>query len=364
MKIQELVKTLENMAPLALQEDYDNAGLVTGNHDQEVDRCLVCLDVSPEVIEEAVSLDIHLIISHHPVIFRGVKRLDENDLTGGMLIRAIKSGIALYSMHTNLDNVMNGVNGILADKIGLKDQKILRPIKGGLMKLVTFCPTAHAGKVREAIFSAGAGVIGNYDCCSYNIEGKGSFRANDQAKPFVGEAHKVHFEEELRIETILPAYLATAVTRAMIEAHPYEEVAYDLYPLANANPMTGAGRIGILENEMGEEDFLKFLKSVLHAACLRYSPITGKKIKKVALCGGAGSFLIPDAVREQADVFITGDLKYHQFFEPNGNFLLVDAGHFETEQFTVELIASNIKDIFPNFAVHISKMSKNPVNYL
>jgi dinuclear metal center YbgI/SA1388 family protein len=288
----------------------------------------------------------------------------DDDPTGQLLVLALKNDIALLSLHTNLDNTYEGVNHILSKKIGLKDQQILRPMKDQLIKLVVFCPLSAAEIVRSAIFEAGAGVIGNYDCCSYNVEGKGSFRAGEKANPFVGNINEIHFEDEIRIETILPVYIKSKVIRAMISAHPYEEVAYDVYPLLNKNPLTGAGMIGELTTEMNETDFMKLLKDVLGVPYLRHSRLKGEMVSRVALCGGSGSFLMEDAIHQGADTFITADIKYHQFFSASGRILLIDAGHFETEQFTVELIASFLKDIFPNFAVHISKVAQNPVNYL
>ena len=334
LKLKQVIDKLESLAPLSLQEEYDNAGLVTGNPDREIDKCLICLDVTPEVIDEAVRGNFLLIISHHPVIFKELKRISEEDPTGIIILRAIKSDIALYSMHTNLDNIQSGVNRILCEKIGLSDCRILRPLKGQLRKLVTFCPISHSEKVRTAIFRAGAGVIGNYDCCSYNVEGKGTFRANENANPFVGETNQLHFEEEVRVETILPAYLQNSVVEAMIAAHPYEEVAYDIYPLLNASPVHGAGMIGKLDGQMNEPEFLNHLKKVLNARSLRHSELTGRSISKVAVCGGSGGFLLEDAIQVNADVLVTADIKYHRFFDAHGHLLLVDAGHYETEQFT------------------------------
>jgi dinuclear metal center YbgI/SA1388 family protein len=316
------------------------------------------------VLEEARSQSIPLIISHHPVIFKGLKKVIPGDMIEDILIKAVRYDIALYSMHTNLDNIHYGVNDILCQKVGLTSRKVLRPVKGQLNKLVVFCPLTHAEKVREAIFEAGAGVIGNYDCCSYNIEGKGSFRANEHANPFVGKANEIHFEEEVRIETILPSYLLNKVIQSMIAAHPYEEVAYDVYPLLNQNQSVGAGMIGELDTGISERDFMKRLKEVLSIPVLRHSPLTGSNIKRVALCGGSGSFLIEDAIGSGADAFVTADIKYHQYFAALDRILLIDAGHYETEQFTTELITRYLKEIFPNFAVHNSKVAQNPVNYL
>jgi dinuclear metal center YbgI/SA1388 family protein len=364
MKVKELIKALDSLAPLSLQESYDNAGLAVGSPENEIDACLVCLDVTPEVLSEAKAGGIQMVISHHPVIFKDLKRITDNDPTGFLVMEAIRNNIMLCSMHTNLDNVNRGVNGALAERIGLRNLEILRPLSGQLRKLVTFCPSAHAEKVREAIFAAGAGIIGNYDCCSYNTAGQGSFRANDRANPFVGEANQLHFEEEVRIETVLPAYLEKEVIRAMISAHPYEEVAYDIYPLLNTHPGIGAGMKGDLPESMEEKEFIAHLKRVLKVPQVRHSDLTGKKISRVAICGGAGGFLLNDAISSKADAFITADLRYHQFFDARGKILMIDAGHFETEQFTTALIAHYLKEIFPNFAVHISKVAANPVNYI
>jgi dinuclear metal center YbgI/SA1388 family protein len=364
MKIKEIVRALDSMAPLYLQEDYDNAGLVAGDPEKEANSCLLCVDVTPEVMQEAEARAIPLVISHHPVIFSGLKKIIRGNTQADILTMALKNDISLYSMHTNLDNIDSGVNRVLGDKLGLDNLRILRPMKDQLVKLAVFCPVSHAEQVRAAIFQAGAGVIGNYDCCSYNIEGKGSFRANERATPFVGKAHEIHFEDEIRIETLMPVYLKDQVVNAMKDAHPYEEVAYDLYPLINDNPVTGAGMLGDLPKEMTGEDLLAFLKKVLGIPCIRHSMIMKGKIKKVAVCGGSGSFLMEDAIRAEAGAFVTADLKYHQFFDATGRILLVDAGHFETEQFTVEIIARYLNDIFPTFAVHISKVAQNPVKYL
>jgi dinuclear metal center YbgI/SA1388 family protein len=352
------------MAPLSLQEGYDNSGLACGDPEKEIDRCLVCLDVTTEVVEEARSQSIPLIISHHPVIFSGIKKIVPGNMVEDIIIQSIRHDIALYSMHTNLDNIRKGVNDILCRKLGLENLKVLKPVKGQLNKLVVFCPVSHVEKVRAAIFEAGAGVIGNYDCCSFNIEGKGSFRANEKADPFVGKANEVHFEDEVRIETILPFYIQGKVLDAMIEAHPYEEVAYDIYPLLNQNPYAGAGMLGEFDTGMTELDFMDHLKKALSVAMVKHSPLTGKKIRKVAVCGGSGNFLLDDAIKSGADAFVTAEIKYHQYFSALNRILLIDAGHYETEQFTTELIAEYFKEIFPNFAVHISKMARNPVNYL
>ena len=363
MKINSIISVLEQLAPLSYQEDYDNAGLTIGNPDMEVAGCLICLDISESVIEEATAKGIKLILSHHPLIFRGLKRLTGQTMTERIAEKAIREGVAIYSMHTNLDNIFDGVNKILSDKLGLKDVSILRKMGGTLRKLVTFCPVTHADKVREAVFVAGAGNIGEYDQCSFNSKGQGTFRAGKQANPYAGEIGSLHFEPEVRIETIFPAYLQKTVISALLEAHPYEEVAYDIYRLENESNRHGAGMIGYLPAKMTELDFLVLLKDKLKIKCIRHSPLLGKMVETVAVCGGSGSFLIPDAIKHNADFFVTGDVKYHQFFDAEAKIVIADAGHFETEQFTCNLLADYLKKNFSNFAVQISETTVNPVNY-
>ena len=363
MQISEIASVLETLAPLSFQEDYDNSGLAVGNLDKEVHGCLICLDINEEVIKEALAKKLNLIISHHPVIFKGIKRLTGQTMTERIVAQAIREDIAIYSVHTNLDNVHQGVNKMLCEKLGLVNSGILRKMSGNLRKLVTFCPLSHADQVREAVFNAGAGHIGEYDRCSFNAEGKGTFRAGEQADPFVGEIGKLHFEDEVRIETIFPSYLQKNVITALLESHPYEEVAYDIYRLENDSDRNGAGMIGYLPDKLTEAEFLTKLKDVLQVACIRHSPLLGHQVEKVAVCGGSGSFLIPDAIRQKADFFVTADIKYHQFFDAEGKMVIADAGHFETEQFTCNLLADHLKKNFPNFAIQISETRVNPVNY-
>lgn len=363
MKLRELLEVFEQYAPASLQETYDNSGLQIGSPDQEMNRGLICLDVTPAIVEEAISKDCDLILSHHPLIFKGLKKITGGHFTERVIIEAIRNNIAIVSMHTNLDNIDRGVNFMLGKKLGLKNLSILQGRKGLLRKLVTFCPHAHAEEVRAAIFRAGAGHIGEYDCCSYNVEGQGTFRAGAGTRPFVGKQDELHTEPEVRIETILPAYLEGRVVEAMKKSHPYEEVAYDIYPLENVFERTGSGMVGELEIPLSENDFLEKLKKDLKIPCLRHTDFSGKAIKRVAFCGGSGSFLMDQARRAGADVFVTGDLKYHQFFEADERLLLVDAGHYETEQFTKELLYDIVNKNFSNFALQISGLNTNPVQY-
>lgn len=364
MKIKDLTRCLEDFAPIGLQESYDNSGLLIGLPDKEIKKVLITLDVTDEVVDEAIQGECGLIIAHHPLIFKGIKRLNGNSLTERLLVKLIKSDIAVYAIHTNLDNVKSGVNGMLAGKLDLRNVQVLVPLTGNLQKLVTFCPTNHADEVREAIFDAGAGHIGNYDSCSYNLDGKGSFRALDGADPFVGKKEVLHFENEVRIESIASKFKMPLIIKSMIKAHPYEEVAYDVYPLENENLGTGAGIIGELKNETDAKIFLVSVKNILGSKAIKHSPLIKRKIKKVAVCGGSGAFLISSAKRAGADIFITGDVKYHDFFEHHYEMTIADAGHYETEQFTKELIYSILKEKFPTFALLISKINTNPVNIL
>jgi len=364
MKIDEIVKCLDSFAPLSLQEHYDNSGLILGDRNAECTAALLCIDVTEEVIAEAVSLGANLVVAHHPIIFGGLKRITGKNYVERTVIKAIKNDVAIYACHTNLDVMPEGVSKRMCDKLGLTNCMPLDPVQNLLKKLVCFVPTDHANAVRNAIFEAGAGSIGNYDCCSYNIEGQGTFRANEAAKPFVGEIGQIHHEKEIRIETIFPSFLENAVIKNMLKAHPYEEVAYDIYSVSNKQNIIGLGMIGSLAEPMDEIDFLNTVKETFHAGCLRYTPLLGKKVKKVALCGGSGSSLLSKAIGAGADVFITADFKYHQFFDAENRLVIADIGHYESEQFTKEIFFETLSEKFPNFAFHFSQVNTNPINYL
>lgn len=363
MKIKDITNYLESLAPLSLQESYDNSGLITGNRNDKLKGVLITLDTTEDVIDEAMEKNANLIISHHPIIFKGLKRLTGNNYVERSVIKAIKNDIALYSIHTNLDNSTEGVNRKLSEKLDLEDCRILKPKQNLLRKLVTFVPIDHAEKVRESIFNAGAGQIGNYDSCSFNLSGEGTFRGGDNTNPYVGEKGKIHYENEIRVETIYPEYIEKNILKALFESHPYEEVAYDIYPLNNLFNQVGAGMIGVLKNSKTEEEFLSFVKNNLNCQTIRHTKMLGKKIKTVALCGGSGSFLINDAIRQKADAYISGDIKYHEFFDSDNKILIIDAGHYETEQFTKELIFDTLKKKFNNFACFLSEANTNPINY-
>jgi dinuclear metal center YbgI/SA1388 family protein len=363
MKLKEITDHLESIAPLAYQESYDNAGLICGSHDMEISAALICLDSTEAVLDEAIAAGCNLVIAHHPIVFSGLKKFNGKNYVERVIIKAIQNNIAIYAAHTNLDNVSDGVNAKIAEKLGLKNCRILVPQKDKLKRLITFCPQEKADEVRNAMFKAGAGQIGNYDECSFNSMGTGTFRAGENADPYVGRPGERHEEKEVKIETILPAHLESRVISAMIKAHPYEEVAYDLIPLSNVHKEVGSGMIGEI-GETEEMDFLKGLKSAMKAESVRFTALKGKKVRKVAVCGGSGSFLLPAAIRAGADVFVTADFKYHQFFDAEDQIVIADIGHYESEQYTSELFYEILKKKFRTFALHLSKINTNPINYL
>jgi dinuclear metal center YbgI/SA1388 family protein len=364
MKIIDLISAIEVFAAPELQEDYDNAGLITGNGDWECSGVLCSLDVTLEVIKEAQASNCNLIISHHPIIFKGLKRINGKSYVENIIIEAIKNDIALYAAHTNLDNVLLGVNGMIAQKLGLKDIEVLQPKKRLLRRLITFAPVDKAEEVRRAVFNAGAGHIGQYSECSFNSEGTGTFKAEEGADPYVGEIGKQHQEKETKIEIVYPFYLETQVVKALVKHHPYEEVAYDIFTMENSHLGMGSGVVGCLEAPMEEKGFLNLLKERFAANGIRYTSLLRKPIQKVAVCGGAGSFLLKKAISSQADIYITGDVKYHEFFDAEGKIVLADIGHYESEQYTVELLCDLLLKKFPTFAVLKSSVNTNPVNYL
>jgi dinuclear metal center YbgI/SA1388 family protein len=363
MKTREITSYLETVAPLQFQESYDNAGLILGDPEREITGILITLDATPKVIEEAVRKNCNLILAHHPLIFSGLKKITGRNYVEKAVEMAIKNDIAVYAAHTNLDNITGGVSSKMADKLGLVNQKILSPMQGALLKLVTFVPHNKADQVRNALCEAGAGKIGHYDYCTFNLEGNGTFRGNEQTNPFAGEKGTLHTEPETRIETIFPKAIQGKIISALLQSHPYEEVAYDLYPLENELPLAGSGIIGDLPQTMGEEDFLNLLKQNFHTGTIRHTPLLGKPIQKVALCGGSGSFLLKKAIGTGADIFISGDFKYHEFFDAEEKIVIADIGHYESEQFTKELFYELLTKNFPKFAVCLSEVNTNPVYY-
>lgn len=364
MKLSELSSFLDSLLPLSFQEEWDNSGLQTGDPGMEISSALVALDVTEAVVEEAVRTGSNLILSHHPLIFSSIRKITGRSSDERIIMNSIRNNIAIYSAHTNLDMVSNGVSKKMALKLGLENISVLRTLKNRLQKLVTFVPDDHLERVRDAVFSAGAGVIGNYDLCGFAADGTGSFRGGENTSPFAGKKGILHFEKEKRFETIFFSHLKDRVVKALLAAHPYEEVAYDIYALENDNIDAGLGCTGEFPEPVDETVFLFKLKSVFGAKGIRYSKLTGRPVKKVALCGGSGASLLNDALKRGADAFVTADIKYHAFFEPENRLLLVDCGHYETEKFSVEILYDLIVKNFPNFAVRFSETNTNPINYL
>jgi len=364
MKLSDLCNSLETLAPLYLQESYDNSGLLIGDKTKLIKKAIISLDVTEEVLDEAITNKADVIIAHHPLIFKSLKKLSGETMVERIILQAIKHDIAIYAIHTNLDNIFEGVNNVFAKQLGLQKLEILQPKPATLKKLIVYVPTSQAEKLRDALFVVGAGKIGNYDSCSFQLEGKGSFRALEGSNPFVGKEKELHFEEESKIEMVFPAYLKGKIIRTLHNNHPYEEPAYDIFALENEWNSTGAGMIGYLEKPMSELDFLKQVKEQTGSSCIRHSPFIGKTVQKIALCGGSGSFLIEAAKEAKADVFITGDVKYHEFFDADNAMLIGDIGHYESEQFTKQLLVDYLNKKFPNFAVRISERNTNVVNYL
>lgn len=363
MRIKEIIQYLEEVAPRSYQESYDNCGLLIGSDQTEITSVLISLDCTEEVVDEAIAQQCNFIIAHHPIIFGGLKKLTGSNYVERTVIKAIQNNIAIYAIHTNLDNVANGVNFKIAEQLGLQQTSVLDPKSNILQKLVSYVPTAHLEKLQAALFAAGAGHIGNYSECSFVSEGVGAFKAGEGAKPFVGGSNQRHQEAENRLEVVMPKYAQGKVLKALIENHPYEEVAYDIYDMANAHPQVGSGLIGILPEEMDENTFLAYLKDKMALKSIRYTKYNEKKIRKIAICGGAGSFLLKKAIAAGAQAFVSSDFKYHEFFDAEKHLMIADIGHYESEKFTKSLLSELIIKKFPTFAILLSKTDTNPVNY-
>ncbi|MEX2514161.1 MAG: Nif3-like dinuclear metal center hexameric protein [Cyclobacteriaceae bacterium] len=362
--IKEIISHLESIAPPSYQESYDNSGLIVGQLNEEVTGILCSLDVTEEVVLEAREKNCNLIISHHPIIFKGLKGLTGKNYVERTVILAIQYGIALYAIHTNLDHVHTGVNKKIAVKIGLDNVKILAPKKGLLTKLVTFIPLPDTEIVLNALYEAGAGIIGNYAHCNFKVMGEGTFLPTKGANPYLGKQGEEEKVNENRIEIMFPSYLKNKVIRALKMAHPYEEVAYYLQELENENQEVGAGMIGTIPNTMDEMEFLLHLKSTMGLKVIRHTGLLGKKIRKVALCGGAGIFLLPQAKMAGADIFITADVKYHEFFDAESQLVITDIGHYESEIYTKELLIDILSQKFSNIALYLTNIVTNPISYL
>lgn len=364
MKVKDIIAAIEEAAASIYQESYDNSGLQVGDPDDEVRGVLISLDVTEAVLQEAIDRGCNMIVAHHPLIFSGIKRLSGRNYVERVVIKAIRNNISIYAAHTNLDNMSHGVNAKIAEKLGLIDIKILAPMKDTLRKLYTYVPTGAAEAVKDALFAAGAGQIAEYSECSFGVSGTGTFRPSANANPIIGQPGGAREEvNELKIEVIVPKHRESQILQALFKAHPYEEVAYEMIALLNNNQEIGAGMVGLLSEPMEEKDFLNLLKQEMGADCIRYTALRGKKVNKVALCGGSGSFLLRDAIAAGADFFVTADFKYHQFFDAEGRIVIADIGHYESEQFTGEIFKAILNKKFPNFATLLSNLSTNPVKY-
>jgi len=362
--IKQVTNYLEKLAPLAYAENFDNVGLLVGNYSTKVTGILVTLDTLEKTVDEAITKKCNLIVSFHPIIFSGLKKLNGNNYVERVVIKAIKNDIAIYAMHTALDNTFKGVSAKMCEVIGLQNTQVLLPQKGHLKKLTTYIPNTDADNLRKKLFEAGAGNIGNYDSCSFNVNGNGTYRGNKSAKPTKGINGKLHSEPETAISVIFEKHLEKNILTALFNNHPYEEIAYEITTLDNLHQNIGMGMLGELENEIDANTFFTLLKNKFNLQAIRHSAISDKKIKKVAVLGGSGSFAIENAKKANADVFITADLKYHDFYKADNQIVLIDIGHYESEQFTKNLLVDYLTKKISNFAILLSERNTNPINYI
>ncbi|HKX85284.1 MAG TPA: Nif3-like dinuclear metal center hexameric protein [Flavobacterium sp.] len=364
MKIKEILSVLEEMAPLAYAEDFDNVGLLVGDASAEATGVLVCHDALETVIDEAIEKKCNLVVCFHPILFSGIKKITGKNYVERSVLKAIKNDIAIYAVHTALDNHQNGVNKIFCDALGLTNTKVLVPKQNFIQKLVTYTIPENVEKLRNALFEAGAGKIGNYEDCSFNSKGIGTYMGNENSNPEVGERFEFVEAEEIKIEVTFEKYLQSKILKALFSNHVYEEVAYEVYDLQNSHQNIGLGMMGELPDEMNEIDFLKMVKEKMDCGGIRHTDFVGKKIKKVVVLGGSGSYAIKNAIAAGADVYLTADLKYHNFYEAENRILLADIGHFESERYTKNYIVDYLTKKIPNFAIVLSQINTNPVKYL
>ncbi len=363
MKVQDVIQILDDFAPLSYAEDFDNTGLLVGDTNASVSGILVTLDTLEEVVDEAIENNCNLIVSFHPIIFSGLKKITGKTYVERVVQKAIKNDINIFAIHTALDNSWNGVNAMICEKLNLVNRNVLIEKEGTIKKLLTFVPKKDASAVREALFNAGGGEIGNYNNCSFNITGEGSFKGNEDSNPTIGKKGETHFEEEIQIGITFQKHKESKILKALFDSHPYEEVAYEITTLENKNQHVGIGMIGELSDELSEERFLKFIKETMKTGCVRHSSLQNKKIKKVAVLGGSGSFAIKAAKAAGVDAYVTADLKYHDFFTAGNSILLCDIGHYESEQYTKDLLVSFLTKKISNFAIVLSQINTNPISY-
>ncbi len=363
MKIKDIISFLESWAPKAFQESYDNSGLITGDKNWEVKGILCTLDCLEQTIDEALERSCNLIVAHHPIVFKSLKQLNGKNYVERTVIKAVKNDIAIYAIHTNLDNVHTGVNGKFAQQIGIENPKILMPKKQLLSKLEVYCPEEESEKMRMALFSAGVGEFSNYSECSFNILGEGTFMPSEKASPSIGEKGKRHHGNEIKIECVFPSHIQNKVLTAMRNAHSYEEVAYQIIALENQNQFVGSGMFGVLEEEMPVKIFFDHLKNKLNVNTIKHTALCKSSVKKVAFMGGSGSFGLKAAIAENADIYISSDFKYHEFFDADNQIIIADIGHYESEAHTIGLLSDRLMEKFPNFVVLLTELNTNPVRY-
>ncbi|WP_276165742.1 Nif3-like dinuclear metal center hexameric protein [Zobellia alginiliquefaciens] len=364
MTVKEVTDIIEDLAPLPYAESFDNVGLLVGNSATKVSGILVTLDTLENVVDEAIEHKCNLIVSFHPIIFGGLKKLTGKSYVERVVIKAIKNDIAIYSMHTALDNVPQGVNAKICEVLGIKNPQILIPQKETIKKLTTYVPVKDAETLREALFNAGAGNIGNYSNCSFSSKGTGSYKAEENANPTIGEIGKTHYEEEAQLNVTFSKIHQARVMKALFTSHPYEEVAYEVITLENTNQNIGMGMIGNLEKPVDDISFLEDIKLKMGAEGIRHSQLLDKKVQKVAVLGGSGAFAIGVAKASGADILVTADIKYHEFYKAEGKMIIADIGHYESEQFTKNLLVDYLTKKIPNFAIRLSESKTNPIKYL
>ena len=364
MTIRDITDYIEELAPLRYAEDFDNVGLLVGSYDTEVIGVLVTLDTLENIVDEAIEKKCNLIVSFHPIIFSGLKKLNGNNYVERVVLKAIKNNIAIYAIHTALDNSYKGVSSKMAEVLGLVNTKVLLPKQGCIKKLTTYVPKKDADKVRNELFKMGAGAIGNYSDCSFNMEGVGTYKGNESSNPVIGKKGALHKEQETFISVVFEAHLERKLLSTLFKVHPYEEVAYDIVTTNNVHQQIGMGMVGELANAMSESDFLTLLKEKFHLKCIRHSALLGKPIKKVAVLGGSGSFAIDAAKRIGVDIYVSADFKYHEFYKAENQLILADIGHYESEQYTKNHLVEYLTKKFRNFAIILSEKNTNPINYL
>tara|TARA_B100001059_G_scaffold78225_1_gene76016 strand:+ start:5139 stop:6233 length:1095 start_codon:yes stop_codon:yes gene_type:complete len=363
MQLKSVLDFLESLAPLEYQESYDNSGLLVGEKSLNITGVLVSLDCTEAIVSEAISKKCNLIIAHHPIIFEGIKRFNNATYIQRTVQLAIKNDIAIYAIHTNLDNVYsNGVNSKIADRLGLKNTHVLRPKLNTLLKLATYCPPQNQEAIMESLFTAGAGHIGDYSNCSFSSVGMGTYKPGEVSNPTIGSAGKQSNEKEVKIEVIVPFNMQSHVTDKLLSVHPYEEVAYDWYPILNKNQSVGAGIVGDLPSPINDTAFLNLLKKEMNLAVIKYTPVT-KMIQRVSICGGSGQFLIEDTKHSKSDAYITSDIKYHDFFDADNQLMICDIGHYESEKYTIDLLYDILSEKFSTFAILKTRIDTNPVKY-